>query len=199
MASLINTRARYTPRFVLRPFRRRDVGAIHEAVNASLSELRPWLPWASRDYSRSTTQHFVRDSIGAWADARAFDFAIRRPENPDRHVGNVSVWHTSRANQVAEIGYWVRTDETSKGVCTEVTARILQVAFEELNLHRVTLRVAVGNRASERVAEKLGFLQEGVLREDVKVGTRWMDHTLWGILDAEWRVERERYRAKAWT
>jgi ribosomal-protein-serine acetyltransferase len=199
MASLINTRARYTPRFVLRPFRRRDVGAIDEAVTASLNELQPWLPWASRDYSRSTTQHFVRDSMNAWNDARAFDFAIRRPENPDRHVGNVSVWYTSRANQVAEIGYWVRTDETSKGVCTEATARVLQVGFEELKLHRVTLRIAVGNRASERVAEKLGFLQEGVLREDVKVGSRWMDHTLWGLLDTEWRVERDRYRAEAWT
>jgi len=199
MASLINSRARYTPRFVLRPFRRRDVGAIHKAVSQSLTELQPWLPWASPDYSRSVSQHFVRDSMGAWDDGRAFDFGIRRPEEPNRHVGNVSVWFTSRANQVGEIGYWVRTGETGKGVCTEVTARILQIAFEELRLHRVTLRIALGNRGSERVAEKLGFLQEGTLREDVKVGGRWLDHTLWGLLDAEWRVERNRYSSEAWT
>ena len=199
MASLINARPRYTPRFLLRPFKRRDVNAIHEAVGQSLGELQPWLPWASQDYSRSVAQHFVRDSTGAWDDGRAFDFAIRRPETPDRHVGNVSIWFTSRANHIGEIGSWVRTDETGDGICTEVTARVLQVAFEELHLHRVTLRIAVGNRGSERVADKLGFLQEGTLREDVKVGVRWLDHTIWGLLDAEWQVERERYRAQAWT
>ena len=199
MASLISSRPRYSPRFVLRRFKRRDAGAIHEAVTESIDDLRPWLAWASRDYSKAVTQHFVRDSNNAWDDGRAFDFAIRRPEEPDRHVGNVSVWFTSRANHVGEIGYWVRSTETNKGICTEVTARILQLAFEELHMHRVTLRVAIGNRGSERVAEKLGFIQEGVLREDVKVGTRWLDHTIWGLLDSEWRVERERYRAQAWT
>jgi len=198
MASLINSRVRFTPRFVLRPFKRRDTAAIHKAVTGSLTELQPWLPWASLDYSRSVTQHFIRDSMNAWDSGRAFDFGVRRPEAPDRHVGNVSVWFTSRAYRVGEVGYWVRTDETGKGVCTEVTARVLQVGFEELGLHRVTLRIAVGNRGSERVAEKLGFLQEGTLREDVKVGSRWLDHTVWGLLDNEWRVEQERYRAEAW-
>ena len=199
MATHLSSRPRYTPRFMLRPFRRRDANAIHDAVNESIDDLRPWLAWASLDYSKAVTQHFIRDSSSAWDDGRAFDFAIRRPEDPDRHVGNVSVWFTSRANHVGEVGYWVRSSETRKGICTEATARVLQIAFEELHMHRVTLRVAVGNRGSERVAEKLGFIQEGTLREDVKVGARWLDHTIWGLLDSEWRVERERYRAQAWT
>jgi RimJ/RimL family protein N-acetyltransferase len=62
----------------------------------------------------------------------------------------------------------------------------------------VTLRIAVGNRSSERIAEKLGFLREGTLRDDVKIGTRWVDHSVWGLLSNEWKVERERYAAQAW-
>lgn len=184
---------------MLRPFKRRDVGAINSAVEHSLPELQEWLSWAAGDYSKSVVQHFVRDSTNAWDNGRAFDFAIRRPDDPDRHLGNVSVWFTSRANRVGEIGYWVRTDEVGQGICTEVTARMLQVGFEELKLHRIALRIAVGNRPSERVAEKLGFLQEGILRDEVKVGSRWLDHTIWGLLESEWRVERERYQAEAWT
>ncbi len=110
----------------------------------------------------------------------------------------MSVWHTSRQNAVGEIGYWVRSDETRQGVCTEAVAHLLQVAFEELAMHRVTLRIAVGNTASERVAEKLGFLLEGTLRDDVKIGSEWVDHTVWGLLAGEWKVERERYAAQAW-
>ena len=65
-------------------------------------------------------------------------------------------------------------------------------------MHRVSVRIAVGNTASERVAEKLGFLNEGLLREEVKVGSAWLDHTVWGLLEREWRVEKRRYEAEAW-
>ncbi len=198
MSNELSQHPRFTPRLVLRPFRRRDVGPVHEAVLSSLADLARWLPWAAKDYSRTVTHQFVRDSIGAWGDGRAFDFAIRAREDPDRHLGNVSVWWTSRTNRTGEIGYWVRSDMTSRGLCTEATARILQVGFEELDMHRVTLRIAVGNDASERVAQKLGFVEEGLLRDEVKVGAVWLDHTVWGILEREWRVERARYEAEAW-
>jgi len=198
MAPLLSPHSRRTPRLILRPFRRRDASAIHEAVEGSIDDLQLWLPWASRDYSKSVSQHFVRDSIAAWSEGRAFDFAIRRISDPDRHIGNVSIWHTSKQNAVAEIGYWVRSDETRQGLCTEAVAHVLSIGFEELRLHRITLRIAVGNRGSERIAEKLGFLQEGTLRDDVKIGTRWVDHTIWGLLNNEWKVERERYAAQAW-
>jgi ribosomal-protein-serine acetyltransferase len=189
---------RPTPRLELRPFRRRDIGAIDEAVTASLPELARWLPWANADYTRAVSQQFLRDSVAAWAESRAFDFAIRRPSEPNRHLGNVSIWYTSKPNLVGEIGYWVRSDESGRGICTEATAHVLAIAFQELRLHRVTMRIAVGNRASERVAEKLGFFLEGTLRDEVKIGGRWLDHTVWGLLENEWRVERRRYEAEAW-
>jgi len=198
MAAVLSPHPRLTPRLVLRPFRRRDVAAIHEAVVASLEDLQLWLPWATRDYSRSVSQHFIRDSMSAWGEGRAFDFAVRKQDEPDRHIGNVSIWHTSKPNAVAEIGYWIRSDETRQGICTEAVAQLLSIGFEELRLHRVTLRIAVGNRSSERIAEKLGFLREGTLRDDVKIGTRWVDHSVWGLLSNEWKVERERYAAQAW-
>lgn len=187
----------HTPRFTLRPYRRRDVGSVHEAVLGSLPELSAWLPWA-HGYTRAVSAQFVRDSAAAWHEGRAYDFAIRREADPARHLGNVSVWYVSRANRVGEIGYWVRTDATRTGTCTEAVARLLHFGFEDLDLHRMILRIAVGNRGSERVAEKLGFHLEGTLREEVKVGDDWLDHTVWGLLEREWQIERDRYRAEAW-
>ncbi|MCL1694125.1 MAG: GNAT family N-acetyltransferase [Actinomycetia bacterium] len=190
MAKHLHSRPRRTPRFIIRPFRRRDVGPMHDAVRASLPELEEWLPWAI-GYDRSVAHRFVRDSASAWNDARAYDFAVRLHEEPDFHVGNISVWPTSPANRVGEIGYWIRSDLTGEGIGTEVTARTVQVGFEELNYHKIILRIAVGNERSDRIAKRLGFTFEGTLRDEVKVGTTWIDHTSWSLLEEEWPDVRD--------
>ncbi len=178
---------RKTDRFVLRPFRRRDIDALYRAVRASQAELARFLPWAARTYTRASAAIFVKESIQSWREARAYDFAIRRPDIRGRHIGNVSIWHVSRTFRSGEIGYWIRTEETGLGIATEVTRAALQIGFEELNMHRLILRIALGNSPSERIARKLGFVREGVLREEIKVGDRWLDHSVWGLLDHEYR------------
>jgi len=198
MPSRLAALSRYTPRLELRPFRRRDVDSLLEAVTESKPQLEPWLPWAADRYRRADALRFIRDSSAAWVDGRAFDMAIRRLDDPERHLGNISVWHTSRREQSGEIGYWVRTSVGSQGIATEAGARVVQAAFEELELHRVTLRIATGNRASERIAEKLGFVQEGVLRGEVLVRGEWMDHSLWALLEEEYPREHPRYALEGW-
>lgn len=193
MAKSLPTDPRFTPRLELRPFKRRDLDSVVEAIDSSIDELEPWLPWANRNYGRSEANQFLRESAGAWADGRAFDFAIHQRVDPAIHIGNISVWPTSKRERAGEIGYWIRSSVTGKGIATEAAARVAEVAFAELELHRVTLRIAVGNRASERVAEKLGFTREGLLRKEVLVRGRWMDHSLWAMLEEEFRREKPRW------
>lgn len=180
---------------MIRPFRRRDVAPLHEAIEVSLNDLQPWLPWVD-GYDRGVSQRFIRESVSAWADRRAFDFTIRAIEEPDRHLGNVSIWHTSTQNGVGEVGYWIRSDETRKGYGIEATTRVIQVGFEELQLHKVQLRIAVGNTRSESIAEALGFTLEGTLRDEVKIGNAWLDHTVWSLLESEWWSQRDRHRSE---
>ncbi len=176
---------RRTKHLLLSPFQRKDVDPLVEAIQASLPELKAWLPWPHDRYDRIDALRFVRDSNKAWREQRAYDFSIRRPDDPT-HLGNVSIWYTSRPNGCGEIGYWVRSSETSSGIGTEATEALLQVGFKELGLHRITLRVAIGNRGSERIAEKLGFTREGTLREVIKVGETRMDHSLYAMLRRDW-------------
>jgi ribosomal-protein-serine acetyltransferase len=168
---------------------------MHEAVNTSLPDLAEWLPWAI-GYERVVAQRFIRDSAAAWSDGRAFDFAVRSHADPDWHVGNVSVWWVSQQNHVGEIGYWVRSDMTGRGVGTEITARAMQIGFEEIGFHKIVLRIAVGNLPSEQIARKLGYALEGTLRDEVKVGGTWLDHTAWSLLDREWWDQRARLKAR---
>ena len=180
---------RRTASLVLRPFQRRDVDPLVEAIRSSLPELEVWLPWPHDAYDKVDALRFIRDSNKAWREQRAFDFAISR-ERDKRHLGNVSIWYTSRPNRCGEIGYWVRTDMTGTGIATEATKAMLRMGFEDMGLHRITLRIAVGNVASERIADKLGFTKEGVLREVIEVGGQRLDHSVHSILRSEWRAGR---------
>ena len=183
----------HTGRFILRPFRRRDVDALNDAVRSSITELHEWLPWAHLAYGRTEAAHFIRESMKAWRETRAYDYGVRgRDEGSTVHLGNVSIWFVSRGFRTGEIGYWVRSDHTSQGTATEVTARLVQVGFDQLKMHRIVLRIAIGNRASERVAEKLSFVREGILREELKIRGTWTDHTVYSMLDHEYDKHRQK-------
>lgn len=184
-----------TDRLILQRFTRRDAVTLDDAIRVSLTDLNQWLPWARMDYASGDTSAFIRDSIQAWKEDRAWDFSIRLLDDPGRHVGNVSLWTVSKLGKIAEIGYWVRSDETNRGICTEAVDRLLGEAFGSLGYHKVVLRIAVGNEASDRVAEKLGFTKEGVLREELLIRGNWVDHSLWSLLDREYRALRRRSAA----
>lgn len=177
-------------RLILQRFTKRDGPTLDEAIRVSLADLNQWLPWARLDYTSADTTAFIRDSIQAWKEERAWDYSIRSKEDPRRHLGNVSFWTVSKLGKIAEIGYWVRSDETSRGVCTEAVGLLLEETFNSLGYHKVVLRIAVGNGASDRVAEKLGFTREGVLREELLIRGNWVDHSLWSLLDREYRAAR---------
>ncbi|MBW3666673.1 MAG: GNAT family N-acetyltransferase [Actinobacteria bacterium] len=174
-------------RLILQKFARRDASTLDDAIRVSLADLHQWLPWARMDYTTVDTTSFIRDSIQAWKEDRAWDYSIRMKEAPGVHVGNISMWTVSKLGKIAEIGYWVRTDRTSGGICTEAVGRLLDEAFTAMGYHKVVLRIAVGNAASDRVAEKLGFTREGTLREELLIRGNWVDHSLWSLLDREYR------------
>ncbi|MCI0424798.1 MAG: GNAT family N-acetyltransferase [Actinobacteria bacterium] len=179
-----------TERLMLQRLSRRDATTVDDAIRASLPDLNQWLPWARMDYTSSDTQAFIRESMLAWREDRAWDYSIRSKEDRSRHIGNVSFWTVSKLGKILEIGYWVRSDETGRGVCTEAVERILQEAFDALGYHKAVLRIAVGNDASDRVAEKLGFTREGILREELLIRGNWVDHSHWSLLDREYRALR---------
>lgn len=183
-------------RLRLQRFTRRDVQTLDDAIRASLPDLNQWLPWARLDYTQSDTTAFIRESIQAWKEERAWDYSIRSKDDVRRHIGNISYWTVSKLGKIAEIGYWVRTDETSRGVCTEAVELLLEEVFNSMGYHKVVLRIAVGNDASDRVAEKLGFTREGVLREELLIRGNWVDHTLWSLLDREYRAVRKSRAAR---
>ncbi len=185
-----------TDRLLLQKFNRRDMATVDDAIRVSLPDLNQWLPWARTDYNPADTAAFLRESSMAWKEDRAWDYSIRLRNDPDRHIGNISFWTVSKLGKIFEIGYWVRSDETGRGYCTEAVERILGEGFNHLSYHKAVLRIAVGNNPSDRVAEKLGFTREGILREELLIRGNWVDHSHWSLLDREYRASRRAEAAR---
>jgi ribosomal-protein-serine acetyltransferase len=167
-----------TERLLLEPVTPEHVPAMWEATRASLPELQRWMPWAQQA-SRSNSREFAERAEDDWAAGRDYTFAVMRE---GEYIGGVGV-HSYRLEGVGELGYWIRTDRTRNGYTTEAAGAAVVFGFQTVGLYRLELRAGVENRASQRVAEKLGFKKEGTLRRGCPLGREGgYDCYLYGLL-----------------
>jgi len=103
-------------------------------------------------------------------------------------VGTTGLHKVDWKNKNAEFGiaiwnknYW------GKGIGTEATQLLLKYAFEELGFHRIYLRVFGFNLRAIKCYEKVGFKQEGILRETLWRDGKWHNTIIMGILEHEYR------------
>lgn len=98
-------------------------------------------------------------------------------------VGNISVEQKEGIyRKDAEIGYFLRTQYWSKGIATEAVKQICRIAFEELDIIRITGLYYEPNIASGRVLEKAGFEREGMMKNAVIKGERIYNLCIMGLL-----------------
>ena len=101
-------------------------------------------------------------------------------------IGNISLMHRDKLNRHAELGLVIGEKEYwSQGYGMDAIRTLLRYAFEELNLHRVYLRVHSFNPRAIRCYEKAGFLHEGRLRQAIYRHGAYHDELLMGILREE--------------
>lgn len=146
----------------IRPYELNDARSVFEAARESLVELRPWMPWCHPDYSMEDSHLWLETQVMAFQQGTAFEFAIVSPDG--RYLGGCGLNEISTANQRANLGYWVRSSATRRGVATEAVRLVRDWGFRHTELLRLEIVVAVTNRASQRVAEKAGATLEGTLR-----------------------------------
>ncbi len=93
-----------------------------------------------------------------------------------------------RGRESGFVGYWCAPAARGRGVTTRAVRRLCRFALEELGLERLELTTDVENLASQRVAEKVGFRREGVLRSHMPTpdGSR-RDSALFSLLPGELR------------
>ena len=146
---------------LLRPFRPGDAEHVYEAVRESLPELLPWMPWAHPDYSLEESKTWIELCAGTWAKGKEYNFLIF-DANDGSLLGSCGLNKVRRRAGFANLGYWVRSKNTRKGVATAAALLVARFGFDELGLNRIEIGAATGNMASIRVAEKVGAKRQKI-------------------------------------
>jgi RimJ/RimL family protein N-acetyltransferase len=161
-----------TPRLVVRCWDPRDAPMLKAAIDASLEHLLPWMPWA-RDEPQSvdTKVELLRQFRGRFDLGRDFVYGLFTPDEKavvggaGLHPSSGSSAMRRQERDAREIGYWVASEFAGRGLATEATGALVRVAFELERMERVEIHCEVENVRSAAVAVKLGFHEDGVLRQ----------------------------------
>jgi len=118
-----------------------------------------------------------------------------RRRDTDALVGVVNISEIVRGNfQSAYLGYHAFTPHAGQGLMREGLARVLDLAFRQLGLHRLEANIQPANTASIRLVRRLGFRREGFSPRYLKIAHRWRDHERWALLSDDWHHSRQRPR-----
>lgn len=102
----------------------------------------------------------------------------------ERVIGDLALNNIIRgAFQSCHVGYKIDQGELNRGLMTEALRCTITYAFDQLKLHRIEANIMPHNQRSRRVAEKLGFVEEGLARKYLKINGRWEDHIHYVILN----------------
>lgn len=82
----------------------------------------------------------------------------------------------------AELGYWLGEAYWGKGIVSAAIKEMLEIGFQNPNLHRIFASVMAYNQASMRVLEKAGFCHEATLKQSIFKDGKLVDETIWAIL-----------------
>lgn len=101
----------------------------------------------------------------------------------ERIVGRFNLTSIVRGPfQSSSLGYWVDSSYTRRGLASAAVDAIIEMAREDLGLHRIEASTLRDNVSSQRVLLKAGFVQIGMAPQYLKIAGAWQDHNLYQVL-----------------
>jgi RimJ/RimL family protein N-acetyltransferase len=138
-----------------------DAGDLVEAVNDTLDELRPWMPWAQQAATQRGIRTVLDSANAAWNGGREFSYTIRRADALGVLAGCCGL-HNRIGVGGLEIGYWVRTGHMGRGIATDAARLLSRSAFALAGVERVEIHCDQANARSAAIPRKLGFRLERI-------------------------------------
>jgi len=176
-------------RIGIRRFRADDAGAMWSAVRESIRELCEWMVWCKADYSFEDSSVFVSRCAAEWKENKSYSFVIFDQEDQS-FLGSIALNGINHTHKLANVGYWIRTEKTRRGVASAAIGLIARFAFNHTELQRMEIVVPLGNRASIRAAEKAGATREGLLRSRVMLDGTARDAIMYSIVKEDFVISR---------
>lgn len=155
----------YTERLFIRMPLPGDGKVVYQAMQASLIELKEWMPWAHREQTEEDVEVNMRDAQAKFLTREDLRLHLFNRETGE-FIGSSGLHRINWNIPKVEIGYWIDTRYRGKGYITEAAEAITNFAFTELKAKRVEIRCDTNNLKSRAIPERLGYTLEGVLSND---------------------------------
>jgi [ribosomal protein S5]-alanine N-acetyltransferase len=173
-----------TPRLAIRELAPSDGATILAFANDD--SINRYLGFGSIS-SESGTNEYINKAIASAARKPRHNYKLAMTITPsDELSGSCWLDIEDPESKNASIGYFVDKKHWGNGYATEMIKTLIQFGFGELHLHRIYAHCDAENLATHRVLEKVGMLQEGVLREHCLRNYGWADICYYGMLRSEW-------------
>ncbi|WP_033542991.1 GNAT family N-acetyltransferase [Planococcus sp. CAU13] len=162
----------------------KDAERIFELTDASRDYLKEWLPWLDYTTTVEDSRDFIRMSRRNFADNKTMNTVIVYKGGI---VGMAGFNELGWVNKTAKIGYWLGQEYQGYGIMTRVAKALTEISFGHFGMNRTEIRVATGNRKSRSIPERLGYMEEGTLRQVEWLYDHFVDHIVYGVLATEWK------------
>lgn len=158
---------------------------LYALVEANRERLQRWMPWLGPDFTLANMRQYALDreadnlhrtslTLTIWLDGRV--------------CGAISLHRINQQHRSSSIGYWLAQEAEGRGVMTRACEALIDTGFRLYGLHRIEIRCATGNLRSKAIPRRLGFTEEGLLRQAEWVHDRWVDLRVFALLATEWNI-----------
>lgn len=154
---------RSTESILVRRFTASDAESFHAAVRGSIEALSYWMPWCHPAYSLADAQRWMQFCEAAWSARSEFPLGIFDAAS-GAVIGGTGLNHVNTAYRTANLGYWVGSSHTNRGVARTAARLAADIGFTDLQLTRLEIVVLTHNPASQRVAQAIGAQLECTAR-----------------------------------
>jgi RimJ/RimL family protein N-acetyltransferase len=168
----------------LRPPRPDDAAWVTAACRDP--ESHRWLPALPSPYTAADARRWIAQTEAQWEAGRGAPFAIMTARG-DEGLGSIELRLLEPG--LGEVGYWVSPEARGRGVATGALRLVAGWAFGELEIERLQLTTHPDNAASQRVAERVGFRREGILRRWTVARDGRRDAVMFSLLAGEFLGE----------
>ncbi len=148
--------------------------------------LAPWEPiWADDELTRNGYRRRLRRYNRDAQEGYGYAFFVFRAAD-DALLGGLTLSNVRRGvTQSCSLGYWTGKPYAGNGYMTDALGTVLQFVFDSLGLHRLEAACLPGNERSKAVLRRVGFSEEGLARQYLKINGAWRDHVLFGLLASD--------------
>ncbi len=176
-----------TPRLLLRQWRADDADGLHPLLVANYERLAPWIPArVATPAPLAALSDRLSGFVAEFDAGREWRFAMLTPDET-RLIGEIDLFPRSASGRVhvaeadrAEIGYWIRADESGRGFVTEGVRAMIDVARQVDRFTHLEIRCDERNVQSAAVPRRLGFrLSETIDQPPAKAEQRGTQLQIW--------------------